>query len=236
MSNTEIISAEEKVDATQAFRRLWVVLAVCIAVVIIDQVIKIWVKTSFYMGEDLPITNWWHLKFIENNGMAFGLELWNKFVLTFGRIIAVGLFIWFVCRIRYFKGLRLGFFIAIALITAGAAGNIFDCIFYGVIFNNPIPPNIAHIFPPDGGYAGWFEGRVVDMMYFPFFDFYWPEWIPFVGGSYFEFFQYIFNIADASICVGVFLLIFFYSSDASKAFNMIGKNVLKGTQTKENEK
>lgn len=219
----------------KAVARLWWVFAVCIAVVLADQIIKIWVKTSFYMGEDLPITNWWHLKFIENNGMAFGLELWNKLVLTFGRIIAVAIFIWFVFRIRFAEDIRLGFFIALALITAGAAGNIFDCVFYGVIFNNPMPPQIAQIFPPDGGYADWFEGRVVDMMYFPFFDFYWPDWIPLVGGSYFEFFQYIFNIADASICVGVFLLIFFYSSDASKAFNLVGKKVLKESPSK-NEK
>lgn len=202
----------------------------CIAVVLLDQIIKIWVKTSFYMGEDLPITSWWHLKFIENNGMAFGLELWNKFVLTFGRIIAVGIFIWFVIRIRKADDIRMGFYVAIALIMAGAAGNIFDCVFYGVIFNNPMPPQIATIFPEGGGYAGWFEGRVVDMMYFPFFDFYWPDWVPFVGGSYYEFFQYIFNIADASICVGVCLLIFFYSSDAGKAFNLIGKKVLTGEQ------
>ena len=215
----------------KANQRLWWVFAVCIAVILADQIMKIWVKTSFYMGEDLPITSWWHLKFIENNGMAFGLELWNKLVLTFGRIIAVGVFIWFVFRIRFADNLRTGFFIAIALITAGAAGNIFDCVFYGVIFNNPMPPQIAQIFPPDGGYAGGFEGRVVDMMYFPFFDFYWPEWIPGVGGSYFEFFQYIFNIADASICVGVCLLIFFYSNDASKAFNLLGKKVLKDSDS-----
>ena len=188
------------------------------------------------MGEDLPITTWWHLKFIENNGMAFGLELWNKLVLTFGRIIAVGVFIWFVIKIRFAPHIRMGFFVAVALITAGAAGNIFDCVFYGVIFNNPMPPQVAQIFPLDGGYAGWFEGRVVDMMYFPFFDFYWPDWIPFVGGSYFEFFQYIFNIADASICVGVCLLIFFYSSDASRAFNYIGKNVLTSKYRKDGEK
>lgn len=213
----------ETKDTIRAMSRLWVVSVVCILVVLADQIMKIWVKTSFYMGEDLPITNWWHLKFIENNGMAFGLELWNKFVLTFGRIIAVGLFLWFVFKLRFAKGLRMGFYVAIALITAGAAGNIFDCVFYGVIFNNPLPPQIAQIFPPDGGYAGWFEGRVVDMMYFPFFDFYWPDWVPVIGGTYFEFFQYIFNIADASICVGVCLLIFFYSSDASKAFNIIGK-------------
>ena len=215
--------------------RLWVVFGIFIAVVLLDQIIKIWVKTSFYMGEDLPITSWWHLKFIENNGMAFGLELWNKFVLTFGRIIAVCLFIWFVFRIRFADNLRMGFFIAVALITAGAAGNIFDCVFYGVIFNNPMPPQIAQIFPADGGYAGWFEGRVVDMMYFPFFDFYWPDWIPFVGGTYFEFFQYIFNIADTSICVGVCLLIFFYSSDASRAFNLLGRKTFKSSPDKSDE-
>lgn len=223
----ETFETELIVDTALSRARLWVVFAVCIAVVLADQIMKIWVKTSFYMGEDLPITSWWHLKFIENNGMAFGLELWNKFVLTFGRIIAVILFFCFVFRIRYAGGLRMGFYVAIALIIAGAAGNIFDCVFYGVVFDNPMPPQIAQAFPPGGGYAGWFEGRVVDMMYFPFFDFYWPDWVPFVGGSYFEFFQYIFNIADASICVGVCLLIFFYSADASKAFNLIGKKVIK---------
>lgn len=212
----------EPVSDEKMKTRLWIVFLIITIVIIADQAMKIWVKTSFYMGEDLPITSWWHLKFIENNGMAFGLELWNKLVLTFGRIVAVVLFIWFVFRIRRFPNLHTGFFVAVALITAGAAGNIFDCVFYGRIFNEPMPPQIAEIFPPDGGYAGWFEGRVVDMMYFPFFDFYWPEWLPFIGGSYFEFFQYIFNIADASICVGVGLLVIFYSSDASRAFNFLG--------------
>lgn len=213
-----------QVDQKKANFRIGLVLAILFLIVIADQAMKIWVKTSFYLGEDLPITSWWHLKFIENNGMAFGLELWNKFVLTFGRIIAVGLFVWFVFKIRKLPQLRTGFFVSVALITAGAAGNIFDCVFYGRIFNNPMPPGIAVIFPPDGGgYAGWFQGRVVDMMYFPLFDFYWPDWVPFIGGTYFEFFQYIFNIADASICVGVILLILFYSSDASKAFNYIGE-------------
>lgn len=215
--------------------RMWLVAAFALFIILADQIMKIWVKTSFYMGEDLPLTSWWHLKFIENNGMAFGLELWNKYVLTFGRIIAVCLFIWFVFKIRYVPKLRLGFFIAIALITAGAAGNIFDCVFYGRLFNNPMPPEIAVAFPPDGGYAGWFEGRVVDMMYFPLFDFYWPEWIPGVGGTYFEFFQYIFNIADASICVGVALLILFYSSDASLAFNYFSKKNFKESEESSDE-
>lgn len=204
--------------------RIWMVVAISVAVVLADQIMKIWVKTNFYLGEDLPLTGWWHLKFIENNGMAFGLELWNKMVLSLGRIAAVALFIWFVARIRDTKGLRTGFFVAMSLIIAGAAGNIFDCVFYGKLFNNPMPPEIAVAFPSGGGYAGWFEGRVVDMMYFPLFSFYWPEWVPFVGGDYFEFFQFIFNIADASICVGVGLLIFFYSSDASRAFAVVGES------------
>ena len=235
MKNNQFLGKEENLTDGRSRYIMWLVCLIAIAVVIADQTMKIWVKTSFYMGEDLPITGWWHLKFIENNGMAFGLELWNKYVLTFGRIFAVCLFIWFVYKVSKAPGLRTGFFVAMALITAGAAGNIFDCVFYGKIFSNPMPPALAQAFPPDGGYAGWFEGRVVDMMYFPLFDFYWPDWIPVIGGSYFEFFQYIFNIADASICVGVALLIFFYSSDASASFNYIGKKTLNPEDEKKKE-
>ena len=157
-------------------RKGWLVALIILLVIIADQVMKIWVKTNFYMGEDLELTSWWHLKFIENNGMAFGMEFLNKFVLTGGRIVAVIFFIWFICKILAEKSLRVGFLVAAALITAGAAGNIFDCVFYGVIFNNPMPPEVAVPFPSGGGYAGWFEGRVVDMMYFPLFSFTWPEW------------------------------------------------------------
>lgn len=214
-----------------ATRRMRIVVAISLVIVLLDQIMKIWIKTHFYLGEDFRITGWWQLKFIENNGMAFGLELWNKVVLTIGRILAVIFFIWFVARIKRETNLRTGFFIAAALIIAGAAGNIFDCVFYGKIFNNPYPPEIAVAFPEGGGYAGWFEGRVVDMLYFPLFSFEWPLWMPWVGGERFEFFQYIFNIADASICIGVALLIFFYSSDASNAFQYIGNRNKKKDET-----
>ncbi len=203
-------------------RTSWIVAAIIALVVIADQWLKIWVKTHFYMGEDMPLTSWFHLRFIENNGFAFGLEWFNKYVLTFGRIIAVGIFCWLMAKvIRMAGGVKMGFLVAFALIIAGAAGNIFDCVFYGEIFNNPYPPQMATMFPVDGGYAGWFQGRVVDMLYFPLFSFTWPDWVPGVGGREFEFFQYIFNIADAAITVGVLLMLFFYSSEAGRVFKTL---------------
>ncbi|MDE7381565.1 MAG: lipoprotein signal peptidase [Muribaculaceae bacterium] len=202
------------------------VILLSLLVLVADQTMKIWIKTHFYLGEDYPITSWWQLKFIENNGMAFGMELPSKIILTLGRIIVVIAIIWFLKKIINNTSLRSGFFAAMALIMAGAAGNIFDCVFYGIIFNNPYPPQVAEIFPPDGGYAPIFMGRVVDMLFFPLFSFTWPEWVPGIGGTEYLFFQYIFNIADASICIGVFLLIFFYFKDVSEAANYVG-NLLK---------
>lgn len=222
-------------EETKSNSRVWLMAAVALVVLICDQTLKIWIKTHFYLGEDVEITPWWHLKFIENNGMAFGMELWSKLVLTLGRIAAVALFVWFILKVRDIGGIRKGFFVSMALITAGAAGNIFDCVFYGEIFNNPYPPEVAVLFPEGGGYAPWFEGRVVDMLYFPLFSFTWPDWMPYVGGENYEFFQYIFNVADASICVGVALLILFYSKDFSKAFAAVSEKG-EGGKTKRNEK
>ena len=213
-------------DKTPAGRKTGYLLAgIIILILLADQFLKIWVKTHFYLGDGYEITPWFVIKFIQNNGMAFGMELMSKIILTFGRIIAVILFIWALWKIIPCEKLRLGFLIAFALIIAGAAGNVFDCVFYGEIFNDPYPPEVATLFPPDGGYAGWFEGRVVDMLYFPLFSFEWPEWMPMVGGNRFEFFEYIFNIADASITVGVLLLIFFYSSDLGLAWKYLQENV-----------
>ncbi len=143
--------------------------------------------------------------------MAFGMELGSKLFLTLFRIVAVGFGIWYICHMRKRPDIKAGYIACCALITAGAAGNIVDSVFYGMIFNNPYPPEVAVMFPPDGGYAPLFHGKVVDMLYFPLFSFYWPSWVPFVGGEYFLFFQPIFNIADSAITVGIFILILFYS-------------------------
>lgn len=211
----------------------WLVTFIILALIIADQVTKFYVKTHFYLGESYEVFPWFEIRFIENNGMAFGMELFSKYLLTFGRIVAVIFFIWFVRRSLSFKmeGLHTGFFVAGAMIIAGAAGNIFDCVFYGEIFNNPFPPEHAVFLPPGGGYAGWFEGKVVDMLYFPLFSFTWPDWFPVIGGRNYEFFQYIFNIADSSICVGVALLLIFYSSDCSTAFNKVFQKKDKSLQS-----
>lgn len=214
----------------------WLVGIIIILIIIADQCLKIWVKTHFFLGEEMEILPWFKLKFIENNGFAFGIEWLNKYVLTFGRIIAVVLFIIAMRKLLEMQkldalilpekdakdrkteseindkqSLRLptGFFIAFALIIAGAAGNIFDCVFYGEIFNNPAPPQVAALFPSEG-YAPWFEGRVVDMLYFPLFSFD-------IGYHHYEFFQYIFNIADSAITIGVLLLILFYRESSNIA-------------------
>lgn len=214
----------DKSGSGRAFQLGWILTAIIALIIIADQWLKIWVKTHFFMGEDYEITSWFHLKFIENNGFAFGIEWLNKYVLTFGRILAVVFFCWCMNRMLKLERLRTGFLIAFALIIAGAAGNIFDCVFYGEIFNNPWPPEVATLFPQGGGYASWFEGKVVDMLYFPLFSWIWPSWIPGIGGTEFEFFQYIFNIADSAITIGVLMMIFFYSSDASIAFaELFGK-------------
>lgn len=192
----------------------WLLAGIIVLIIVCDQILKIWVKTHFYLGEDYEILPWFQIKFIQNNGMAFGMELTSKILLTLCRILAVVIFIWGLGKILRFKDVRVGFLIAMSLIIAGAAGNVFDCVFYGEIFNNPPPPQVAQIFPRGGGYADWFNGQVVDMLYFPFFSFE-------IGGREYEFFQYIFNLADSSICVGVFMLILFYSRDLGNAWRHI---------------
>lgn len=189
----------------------WLAAIVIMLVLILDQAVKIWVKTHMYLGESYAITSWFQIYFVENNGMAFGMELGSKLFLSLFRIIAVGVLIWVIRWLSRRPETKTGFLVCVALITAGAAGNIFDSVLYGMIFNNPLPPAVAEFMSAEGGYAPIFYGKVVDMLYFPLFSFYWPDWIPFIGGDYFLFFQPIFNIADSAITVGMIILILFYS-------------------------
>lgn len=184
--------------------------AIILTVIILDQILKIWVKTHFYLNEDLEITSWFHLHFIENNGMAFGMEFGPKIFLTIFRLVLAAALIWVLVRIKAMAAVKTGFLVCLALIIAGAIGNIIDCVFYGVIFNNPMPPEVAQMFPPGGGYATLFHGRVVDMLYFPLFSFTWPGWMPGVGGQEFLFFQPVFNLADAAISCGMIAVLIFY--------------------------
>ena len=157
------------------------------------------------------ITSWFRLLFIENNGMAFGMELGSKLLLTLFRIIASVAFIYYLWKLRSRTDIPKGYVACIALITAGALGNVIDCIAYGLIFNSPMPPQVAQFLPPEGGYASLFNGRVVDMFYFPLCEWNWPDWMPWIGGNHFVFFQPIFNVADASLSVSVIVLILFYT-------------------------
>jgi len=177
-------------------------------ILLIDQAVKIYVKTHFFYGESYDVFSWFKIHFIENNGMAFGFEfggIAGKIFLTVFRLGAIaGIFYWLYSSIK--KHAHILLIIAISLIFSGALGNIIDSIFYGRIFPDSYH-GVAKLF--GGTYAPWFQGRVVDMFDFPLFDVNVPESIPFIGGSHFTFFNAIFNVADSAITIGVGILIFF---------------------------
>ena len=179
------------------------------AVLIIDQIIKIWVKTNMYWHESIKITDWFYIYFTENNGMAFGMEIFNKIFLTGFRIIAAIAITWLL-RQYVKKDYKTGFLVCVSLILAGAIGNIIDCVFYGEIFSESTHSLIAQFVPIGEGYSDWFYGKVVDMFYFPLIETNWPEWMPFVGGKHFIFFSPIFNFADAAISCGIIAMLLFY--------------------------
>lgn len=182
-------------------------LTVCI--IAVDQVIKVAVKTGMYLHQSICITDWFYLLFTENNGMAFGWEVLDKFLLTSFRIVFVVLIGYYLFRsIR--RGISWGYLVCLSLVIAGAAGNIVDCVFYGMIFNNPPAPMTADFVPWGTGYGTLFHGRVVDMFYFPLVEWNWPAWLPGLGGEHFIFFSPIFNFADAAISCGIVALLLFY--------------------------
>ena len=190
-----------------------------IAILVIDQIIKVNVKTGMYLGERIEITSWFSLLFVENNGMAFGWELLGgKLFLTLFRIIAVGFIGWFIYR-EIKRKQSTGYIICLTLIAAGAAGNIIDCLFYGLIFNNPPYPQVAEFQPWGYGYGEFLYGKVVDMFYFPLIEWDMPEWMPIYSGQHCVFFSPIFNFADAAISCGIMALLLFYHKQINQLYD-----------------
>jgi signal peptidase II len=192
-------------------------------ILLLDQVSKIYIKTHFALNEDIEVFSWFKIAFVENDGMAWGTELndvfpfiseeYAKLALTLFRILAVtGIAIWLVKATKTKKSKTLIF--AIAIIFAGALGNIIDSVFYGILFEDS-EYKAATLFPPEGGYAPLFYGKVVDMLHFPIWSDVLPEGIPFIGGKYFSFFDPVFNIADVAITSGISVLLVFNK----RAFN-----------------
>ncbi|MDD2525842.1 MAG: lipoprotein signal peptidase [Bacteroidales bacterium] len=207
-------------------KRISVAIGVPFLILLIDQLVKIWVKTHMMINDSFHVTDWFYIYFTENPGMAFGMELFDKLFLTSFRLIAMGVLIWYlaVCIKKEFK---IGYIISIAAIFAGATGNIVDCVFYGQLFSHSYG-QVATFLPEMGGYAPWLHGKVVDMLYFPLIETTFPDWVPFWGGDSFVFFRPIFNIADSAITCGIFSILIFYreylSDDHSKAGKETTKN------------
>jgi signal peptidase II len=192
-------------------RKIFITTAI---LVLADQILKIWIKTHMKLGQEFQIFDWFIIHFTENNGMAFGMEFGGatgKMFLTLFRIIVVTAGIYYVKSIikPHFPN---GALIALGLIIGGAIGNIIDSSFYGLAFNESYN-NVATFLPQSGGYAPFLHGKVVDMFYFPLINSHFPNWLPIWGGEHFIFFRPIFNIADAGISVGIFLILLFYRKE-----------------------
>ena len=197
----------------------------CLLVVIlliIDQIIKIAVKTHMCLGESIRITDWFFINFIENNGMAFGMTFFNKLVLSLFRLVAISAIGYYIYKV--IKGEhRTGYVIVLSVIMAGALGNLFDSMFYGLIFNASSPFYVSYFVPFGTGYSSFLQGKVVDMFYFPLIVSTWPDWMPFWGGEDFVFFSPVFNFADACVSVGIVILFLFYRKDLEGLSSVFSK-------------
>lgn len=195
----------------------WGAALIIMLLLILDQSLKIWIKTHMQLHENIEVTSWFYIYFTENPGMAFGIEVIGKLFLSIFRIVAVGFiayYLWKIIKTNY----KFGYVACISLILAGAVGNIIDSIFYGVIFDHSFG-QVATFMPDGGGYSTWLHGKVVDMFYFPLIQTVLPDWVPLWGGNEFIFFRPIFNLADSAICVGVFVLFLFYRHTLSKSLS-----------------
>ncbi len=188
---------------------------IIVAILLVDQAIKIWVKTSMTLHESIHVTDWFYITFIENMGMAFGMQLGSKIILSLFRVVAICLLGYYI-RAQVKQNARTGYIVCLSLVLAGAAGNLIDCMFYGLIFNESSPNYLSYFVSFGTGYAPFLMGKVVDMFYFPLIETEWPTWMPIVGGDHFVFFSPVFNFADACISVSVVWLLLFYREEISK--------------------
>ena len=205
----------------------------------LDQVFKIWVKTTMYLGEEIPIFgSWFKLHFIENEGMAFGIVLlggyWGKLFLTLFRLLASIGIGWVVCKMIK-QNVSWGLLVCTSLVLAGAVGNIVDSVFYGKIFSASYYFGPVATLFPEQGYAAVFQGHVVDMLQFDLFVINFPQWMPFWGGSSMSFFPAIFNLADSCITIGLFVLILFYYKSFSLFINTFGTSTQQRATTQQRD-
>ena len=202
-------------SSQQVVKRGWMAVLIVTAILLIDQVIKIWVKTNMTLHEQIEIFSWFKIVFIENNGMAYGMEIGSKLVLSIFRMVAISLLGYYIYG-QVKKKARWGYLVCLSMVMAGAIGNLLDSMFYGLVFNASSEYYTSYWVPFGNGYAPFLMGKVVDMFYFPLIVTTWPDWVHFVGGNPYVFFSPIFNFADASISVGVVLLLLFYRKEISE--------------------
>ena len=197
-------------------KRSTLIVGLILAVLIVDQIVKVWVKTHMLYGEMIPIFGWDRamIHFVENDGMAFGKRFnipHGKLILSLFRIVAATFLVFFLRSLLTDKKTPWGVLVSFALILAGAVGNIIDSAFYGMLFSDSYPHGLPAVFlPQEGGYSSFLHGKVVDMFYFPLFNGVWPDWLPLLGGEPFVFFGPVFNLADVAISWGVIQILLFH--------------------------
>ena len=202
-------------DRQQIARRGVLAALIVVGILLVDQLIKIWVKTNMTLHEQIEILSWFKIVFIENNGMAYGMEIGSKLVLSLFRVVAISVLGYYIIG-QVKRQARWGYLVCLSMIFAGAVGNLIDSMFYGLVFNASSEFYTSYFVPFGTGYAPFLMGKVVDMFYFPLIVTTWPDWVPVVGGNPYVFFSPVFNFADASISVGVVLLLLFYRKEISE--------------------